>query len=125
MLEMRLEQRFRNPEDQNVEVNYTFPPLWGAVLMGIDVTLNGEKLHDVVAAKLEAREHYEQALSEGNTSILLSRNHDKSYTLELGNLLTGEFCVVALRYAQLLQPDQGSLRLMLPTTVAPRYGNAV
>jgi Ca-activated chloride channel family protein len=125
MLEMCLEQRFRNAEDQNVEVTYTFPLPWGAVLMGIEVTLNGEKLHGLVAAKQEAREQYEHALSEGNTSILLSRNADQSYTLELGNLLAKELCVVVLRYAQLLQPEQGSLRLMLPTTIAPRFGDAV
>lgn len=124
MLEMRLEQRFRNPEGQNVEVNYTFPLPWGAVLMGIDVTLNGQKLHGVVTAKQQAREQYEEALSEGNTSILVSRNRDQSYTLELGNLLAGELCTIVLRYAQLLQPEQGSLRLMLPTTIAPRYGDA-
>lgn len=125
MLEMRLEQRFRNPEDQNVEVNYTFPLPWGAVLMGIDVTLNDQKLHGVVTAKQQAREQYEEALSEGNTSILVSRNRDQSYTLELGNLLAGELCTIVLRYAQLLQPEQGSLRLMLPTTIAPRYGDDV
>lgn len=125
LLEMCLEQRFRNPENQNVEVTYTFPLPWGAVLMGIEVTLNGLRLHGLVAAKQEAREQYEHALSEGNTSILLSRAADQSYTLELGNLLANELCVVVLRYAQLLQPEQGSLRLMLPTTIAPRFGHAV
>lgn len=125
MLEMRLEQSFRNPESHNVEVTYTFPLPWGAVLMGIEVTLNGKKLHGLVTAKQEAREQYERALSEGNSSILLSRNFDGSYTLELGNLLEKELCVVVLRYAQLLQPEQGSLRLMVPTTIAPRYGDAV
>jgi len=125
MLKMCLEQRFRNPEDQNVEVTYTFPLPWGAVLMGIEVTLNGKKLNGLVTAKQEAREQYEHAMSEGNTSILLSRNADQSYTLELGNLLAKELCVVVLRYAQLLQPEQGSLRLMLPTTIAPRFGDAV
>lgn len=125
MLEMTLEQRFRNPEDANVEVLYTFPLPWGAMLTGIDVVLNGERLTGVVTAKQQARETYEMALSEGNTSILLSRNHDQSYTLELGNLLAKEVCVVTMRYAQVLQPEQEALRMSLPTTMAPRYGDAV
>lgn len=125
MLEMTLEQRFRNSERTNVEVVYTFPLPWHAVLLGLDVELNGETLHGVVKAKSAARAEYEEALSEGHSGILVTVNPDRSYTLELGNLMAGESCVVRMRYVQVLQPEQGSLRLMLPTTLAPRYGDAV
>ena len=119
LLEMTLEQRFRNPEERNVEVVYTFPLPWGAVLLGIEVLLNGQKLSGKVTARQAARETYETALSEGNTSILLAKNRDGGYTLELGNLLAQEACVIILKYAQQLQPEQGHLRLTLPTTIAP------
>ncbi|MDO9252918.1 MAG: VIT domain-containing protein [Hydrogenophaga sp.] len=125
MLEMSLEQKFRNTEPANVEVVYTFPLPWHAVLLGLEVELNGETLHGVVKAKGAARAEYEEALSEGHSGILVTVNPDRSYTLELGNLMAGESCVVRLRYVQVLQPEQGSLRLMLPTTIAPRYGDAV
>lgn len=52
LLEMTLEQRFRNPEERNVEVVYTFPLPWGAVLLGIEVLLNGQKHSGKVAARL-------------------------------------------------------------------------
>jgi Ca-activated chloride channel family protein len=68
---------------------------------------------------------FKVALSEGHSGILVTVNPDHSYTLELGNLMAGESCAVRLRYVQILQPEQGSLRLMLPTTIAPRYGDAV
>lgn len=125
MLDMSLEQRFHNPESTNVEVVYTFPLPWRAVLLGLEVELNGEILIGQVKAKGQARTDYEEALSEGNTGILVTVNHDRSYTLELGNLLAGESCVVRLHYVQTLQPEQGSLRLTLPTTIAPRYGDAI
>lgn len=125
MLDMHLEQRFRNPQSTNVEVVYTFPLPWQAVLLGLEVELNGETLTAQVKAKAAARADYEEALSEGDTGILLTVNHDRSYTLELGNLLGGESCVVRLHYVQILQPEQGSLRLTLPTTLAPRYGDPV
>lgn len=123
MLDMHLEQRFRNPEPTNVEVVYTFPLPWRAVLLGLEVELNGETLTAMVKAKSAARAEYEEALSEGNTGILLTVNRDRSYTLELGNLMASETCVIRLHYAQVLQPEQGSLRLTLPTTLAPRYGS--
>ena len=123
MLDMHLEQRFRNPQSDNVEVVYTFPLPWQAVLLGLEVELNGERLTAQVKAKAAARADYEEALSEGDTGILLTVNCDRSYTLELGNLMGGESCVVRLHYVQILQPEQGSLRLTLPTTLSPRYGD--
>lgn len=125
MLDMTIEQRFKNPEPTNVEVIYTFPLPWQAVLLGLEVELNGETLTGQVKAKAQARSDYEEALSEGNTGILVSVNADRTYTLELGNLLAGESCVIRLHYVQTLQPEQGSLRLTLPTTIAPRYGDAI
>lgn len=125
MLDMTLEQRFRNPESFNVEVVYTFPLPWHAVLLGLEVELNGQTLVGVVQRKAKAREKYEEAMSEGDSAILVTVNADRSYTLELGNLMAHESCVVRLHYVQILQPEQGSLRLMLPTTLAPKYGHAV
>lgn len=125
LLEMALEQCFRNPQDCNVELVYTFPLPWDAVLLGIEVHLNGQTLRGRVQARQAACDTYEVALSQGHTGVLLSRNSNGSYTLELGNLLARETCTVVLRYAQHLQPTQGHLRLTLPTTLAPRYGDAV
>lgn len=125
MLDMTLEQTYLNPQDKNVEVVYTFPLPHGAVLLGIEVTLNGETLHGKVSAKAAAREKYEDALTEGHTALLLNVQRDGTHTLELGNLLARETAVVKLTYVQVLKPEQGSLRLTLPTTLAPRYGDAV
>lgn len=125
MLQMKLEQTYVNPEKKNVEVIYTFPLPHGAVLLGIEVALNGETLQGQVSAKVAAREKYEDALTEGHTALLLTVQPDGTHTLELGNLLAHETAVVKLTYAQVLKPEQGSLRLTLPTTLAPRYGDAV
>lgn len=125
LLEMQLEQRYHNPEDVNVEVVYTFPLPWHAVLLGLEVELNGETLSGVVKARTQARTDYEDALADGDSAVLVTVNPDRTHTLELGNLLPGEACVVRLRYVQPLQPQQGSLRLLLPATLAPRYGDPV
>lgn len=125
LLAMSLQQRFRNSSDINTEITYTFPLPWGAVLMGVDVELNGKQLRGEVSAKNTARARYEEALSEGNSSIMLELNPDHSYTLELGNLMAREECGITIRYAQVLQLEHGQIRMMLPTTIAPRYGNAL
>ena len=125
MLEMAVEQSFRNATDKNVEVVYTFPLPWGAVLLGVDVVLGGKRLTGAVIAKQQAEAQYEEAVSEGHAAVMLERNGDGSYSLNLGNLAAGEACVVTLRYAQVLQYEQGGLRLLVPTVIAPRYGDPV
>jgi Ca-activated chloride channel family protein len=129
LLLMTLEQRYRNTGSNNAEITYTFPlpqgPNGGAVLMDVEVDINGKVLKGEVTPKNTARAQYEEAISEGNTSILLERNYDGSFTLELGNLMAGEECKILIRYAQTLSPEHGQIRMMLPTTIAPRYGNPV
>jgi len=125
LLEMSVEQRFRNTARTNMEVIYRFPLPWGAVLLGVDVMLNGQHLTGSVVEKRQAEARYEEALSQGQSAIMLERNHDGSYSLNLGNLLAGEVCRITLRYAQVLQFAQDGLRLLIPTVIAPRYGDPV
>lgn len=129
MLETTVEQRFRNSGERNVEVVYTFPLPWGAVLLGVDVLLGDVRLRGAVVEKNQAEARYEEALSEGDSAIMLEKNHDQSYCLNLGNLLAGEACVIALRYAETLEffgpAEQRGLRLLIPTVIAPRHGDAV
>jgi Ca-activated chloride channel homolog len=125
LLDMTVEQRFRNPGASNVEVVYGFPLPWGAVLLGVDVKLGERRLCGTVVEKAEAEAAYEGALAEGHAAIMLEKNHDRSYTLNLGNLAAQEACIVTLRYAQTLAFEQQGLRLLIPTVIAPRYGDPV
>ena len=70
LLVMSLEQSYRNTSDTNTEITYTFPLPFGAVLLEVEVELNGEQLKGEVTAKSTARARYEAAISTGNTGIL-------------------------------------------------------
>lgn len=124
ILEACVAQRFVNPTDHPLEMVYSFPLPWGAVLLGVEVVLGERTLTGAVVAKRQAEARYEDALADGDAAIMLERNHDHSYSLNLGNLVAGERCTITLRYAQTLQFEQQSLRLMIPTVIAPRYGDA-
>src|SRR6185369_12076557 len=43
------------------------------------------------------------------------------FTASVGNLLPDEETIIEVVYVQRLTADEGSLRLMIPTLVAPRY----
>lgn len=121
--ELEVEQRYRNDGDKNIEAIYTFPLASRAVLLGIEFELNGKKLVGTAVERKAAEQEYEQAIDEGNTAILLEKSGEGLYTINLGNLMAGEEAVVRYRYAEPLVRDQGQLRLVIPTAIAPRYGN--
>ena len=123
MFEASIEQRFCNPGDKNVEVVYSFPLPWGGVLLSVDVVLRDKHLTGAVVEKKQAEARYEEAISEGDAAIMLEKNRDHSYSLNLGNLAAHEHCTITLRYAQTLQFEQRGLRLLIPTVIAPRYGD--
>ena len=125
LFEAKVEQHFRNPTDQHLEVVYTFPLPYGAVLLDVGVKLGEKVLAGTVVARQKAEAQYEEALTEGDAAIMLEQNPDGTHTLNLGNLAPHEPCVVTLSYAQTLSFEQRGLRLLIPTVLAPRYGNPV
>jgi Ca-activated chloride channel family protein len=125
MFEAHVRQTFSNPTKTHAEVVYSFPLPWGATLLGVEVQLGQVKLNGTVVAKAQAEELYEANLSKGDAAIMLERGNDGNYVLHLGNLAPGEQCLIDMHYGQLLQFEQGGLRLAIPTVIAPRYGDAV
>lgn len=123
MLRMKLRQVYRNTTHNNLECVYTFPLAWGSVLLGMAVELNGKRMTGTVVEKKEAETTYEKAIQSGDLPVMLERSGKDLYTANLGNLLPGDEVVIEIDYAQLLKLEAGMLRVSLPTTIAPRYGD--
>lgn len=123
VLDVLLEQRYRNQSPRNIEAIYTFPLPAGAVLLHVSVLLGDKQLSAHIAAKEVAEATYENALAQGDAAIMVEINADGSYTLNLGNLAANEDCTISLRYARMLNFEKGGLRLQIPTVIASRFGN--
>jgi Ca-activated chloride channel family protein len=123
MLRMKLRQVYRNTTSDNLECVYTFPLAWSSVLLGMAVELNGKRMTGTVVEKKEAEATYEKAIQTGDLPVMLERSGKDLYTANLGNILPGDEVVIEIDYAQILRLEGGMLRLSLPTTIAPRYGD--
>ncbi len=123
MLRMKLRQVYRNTTEDNLECVYTFPLAWSSVLLGMAVELNGKRMTGTVLEKKEAEATYEKAIQTGDLPVMLERSGKDLYTANLGNILPGDEVVIEIDYAQILRLEGGMLRLSLPTTIAPRYGD--
>ncbi len=122
---VKARQFYKNTTDKNIETIYTFPLAWGATLLGLTATMAGKVWQGTVLPKSEAEESYEKAIKDGDTPIMVEESGKGLYTAHMGNLKPDEEAIIEIEYAQLLRVEQGQVRLSIPTTVAPRYGDPV
>ncbi|XXY47440.1 VIT domain-containing protein [Sorangium sp. So ce269] len=114
-------QRYRNDERRPIEATYTFPLPSEATIAGFAMECAGRRLEGEVKEREAAFEAYDEAIATGHGAALLDEERRNVFTASVGNLLPGEETVVEVAFVQRLQADEGALRLMIPTLVAPRY----
>ena len=123
--EATLEQSFVNSTGSHAEIVYNFPLPWGAEILGLEAQIGDKRLTGVVIGKKESEAKYEEAMSEGDSAILLEKNAGGDYTLNLGGVKPNEQVIITVRYAELLRFTKSGLRLCIPTVIAPRFGDPV
>lgn len=122
--QVKVRQVYKNWSETNIECVYTFPLAWQSVLLGMHVELNGKRLTGTVKPKKVAETLYEEAIDSGDLPVMLEKSGKDLYTANIGNIQSGDEVVIELDYAQILKAVDGTIRFSLPTTIAPRYGDA-
>ena len=122
LCEVTVSQTYRNDEKVNIEAVYTFPLPLDAVLLDLTVKIGERTLGGVVVEKKAAEAQYEEAVAAGDAAVMLEEAQAGLYTMNVGNLLPGETAAITLRYALLYRWAGERLRILVPTTIAPRYG---
>lgn len=125
LLRTSVRQEFLNDSATALECIYTFPLNLEAVILGMDARLGDRRYKSHLAEASSAEALYERAISAGDSAILLERKGDGLYTVSLGNLGPGESATIEYSYAELLRFEGDQVRIRVPTTIAPRYGDPV
>ena len=123
LCEVTIKQVYSNLEKVNIEAVYTFPLPLGAVLLDMTIKTKTKELKGVVIEKAEAEDRYEDAITDGDTAIMLEQVDPGLYTMNVGNLQPEDTIEISITYAELFKWRDNSLRFFLPTTIAPRYGD--
>jgi Ca-activated chloride channel family protein len=118
---VRVRQRYRNGEARPVEAVYTFPLPSDGTLSAFSMTCAGRRVEGVVKEREEAFRAYDDAITAGHGAALLDQERPNVFTAQVGNLLPGEETVVEVEFLQAVTAEEGCVRWMLPTLVAPRY----
>lgn len=115
----RMAYHFLNAEGTNIEAVYTFPLPIDGVLTDLRVQIGERELRGAAVEKSQAQEGYEQAVSEGDSPIMLERLDSGLYSLNVGNILPGEKASLTIEFLEVLCPKGDEVRYELPTTLAP------
>ena len=122
LAEVTVSQTYRNEEQTNIEAVYTFPLPLDALLLEFEIVIGNRRLKGAVVEKRAAEKKYENAIESGDAEVMLEQLEPGIYKMNVGNLLPGETMTVTFRYSMLYRWNGDRLRMMLPTTIAARYG---
>ncbi len=114
-------QRYKNRESKPIEAIYTFPLPSESALVGFAMTCAGRTMKGVVKERDQAFLEYDDAIHKGHGAALVDEERRNVFTASVGNLLPDEETVIEIELLERLTADEGALRWMLPTLVAPRY----
>ena len=116
---------FRNDEKAAIEALLSLPVPVHAAFFGLTAKIDGRMLKGVAQARDEARETYEEAVSEGKTAVLHEELLRGVHSLSVGNLAPGAVIEVTTRWADTLRSAGASCgRLRIPITVGDVYGTS-
>ena len=119
-----ISHRYVNREATPIEAVYVFPLDESAAVCGFEAIVDGTLVVGEVQERDKAFERYDDAMAEGHGAFLLDEERPDVFQASIGNLPPGKEVLVRLTYVTELPVDEGRLRFVIPTTVAPRYAPA-
>lgn len=122
VLDVEMQQSFRNTYDTALEATYIFPLPGAAAVYQFELKIADRLVMGEVQERQAAQQNYQQALEKGHRAALMQQERDDVYTLQVGNIPAGESVSICLKYVQQLDyRAEGLYECRLPMVVAPRY----
>jgi Ca-activated chloride channel family protein len=114
-------QRFGNPFNHPIELEYLFPlPEKGAVV-DYEITIGTRTIKADIKERETARQVYQQAVAAGKRASLLEQRRPNLFSIEIGNVQPGESITTKLTYEDRLKYSDGSYEFVFPMGITPKY----
>jgi Ca-activated chloride channel family protein len=114
-------QRFGNPFNHPIELEYLFPlPEKGAVV-DYEITIGTRTIKADIKERETARQVYQQAVAAGKRASLLEQRRPNLFSIEIGNVQPGETITTKLTYEDRLKYSDGSYQFVFPMGITPKY----
>ncbi|CAF3345041.1 unnamed protein product, partial [Rotaria sp. Silwood2] len=123
--DVTIKQIFRNDETTPIEAVYCFPIEEQAAIYSFVARIDDREIVAQLKEKKEAQRAYNDALQQGHGAYLLEQDEKSqdNFIISVGALPAGKECHISISYVSELDLIQNGsrIRLVVPTTIAPRY----
>jgi Ca-activated chloride channel family protein len=118
LAETRVDQRFFNPSERDVEGWYWFTIPEDAMLVGFALETNGVLVEGEIVEKQQAVATYERAAASDDNPALLEWIDDRTVRARIYPVPAAGERRIVVRYQQLLSESEGKLRYSYPLAAA-------
>ncbi|MCP4806435.1 MAG: VWA domain-containing protein [Proteobacteria bacterium] len=122
--ELTVTQVFSNPNEDFIEALYTFPLHQDAAVDDMEMRMGDRVIKGEIQTKEDARNTYEEAVSNGQTAALTEQSRDNIFHQSIGNIAPHETITVTLHMTQPMTWEDGVYTFEYPMTVGPRFAPA-
>lgn len=119
-----IEQTFANLEKKPIEAIYNFPLPANAAVCAFEIITDDRILTGKIDEAETAAENYQAAIEEGYGAFMATQVRPDVFTVNVGNLKPAQQVTVSITYVAKLERHEKSMRMAIPTTIAPRYVTA-
>lgn len=119
-----IEQTFANLEKKPIEAIYNFPLPANAAVCAFEIITDDRILTGKIDEAETAAENYQAAIEEGHGAFMATQVRPDVFTVNVGNLKPEQQVTVSITYVAKLEQHEKSMRMAIPTTIAPRYVTA-
>ena len=115
---------YKNEENAAIEAEFVFPMDDDSAVYKFDVEIDGKHIVGECQEKEQAKESYQEAISQGHTAFLLHEDETAGdiFHMSVGCLPAGKTAIIKFAYVvQLNFDDEGAVRFVLPRTLNRRY----
>jgi len=124
LADMTLKQTFQNTTSQWLEGQYLFPLPADAAVRGLTITVGDRVIKGQVKPRQEAKQQYENAKNAGQVASLVEQNRPNLFTMRVASIAPNDEISIELDVMLPVVVKDKHMRLVLPTTLTPRYTNA-
>ncbi|MBC8059950.1 MAG: VWA domain-containing protein [Clostridiaceae bacterium] len=119
-VEVTINQIFENRSDKSIEVVYSFPIPYTAVISEFEATVGGRTMRAVVEDKSKAVKIYEEAEERGENIFLLEEFKPHEFQITIGKVIPKESIKIKLSYIDDLEYRNGTYKLVIPALASPQ-----
>ncbi|KAH7090110.1 von Willebrand factor type A domain-containing protein [Auriculariales sp. MPI-PUGE-AT-0066] len=121
----KLSQTYVSTSTEAEHVNYVFPVPSDAAVCAFTAVIDGEHtIKGIVKERKQAQRDFDTAVKAGKTAALLKHHTSQVFEVSLGNLKPQQTIAVNVEFISVIAHagTNDSLRIRIPTSVAPFYG---